>query len=192
MWCVTLIPHTLQCDWSQLHPSNQRCYRVFDCSWLQIFVNELTRILCKPFGMSKRHVQGKVALTLYIWCVRFQVCQDVNTYFTTWAILKATHIFIIIIGSCNTWHIHSMECSRSHCGMPQHSNRWLADTPSHWGTRIKGQNIWEGVRFLVCRRKPECPEKTYQGGYGIGKPNLRTPTHLATGLCESWYLLDTI
>ena len=28
-----------------------------------------------------------------------------------------------------------------------------------------------------CRRKPECLEKTSQGGYGIGKPN----SHTATG-----------
>ena len=28
MWCVMLVPHTLLCDWSQLHPSNQRCCQV--------------------------------------------------------------------------------------------------------------------------------------------------------------------
>ena len=61
-------------------------------------------------------------------------------------------------------------------GMQNHSNRQLADTPSQQETRIMGQNLWERVRFLVCRRKPECPEKTYQGGYGICKPNSCTTT----------------
>ena len=28
MWCITLVPQALPCDWSQLHPSNQLCCRV--------------------------------------------------------------------------------------------------------------------------------------------------------------------
>ena len=66
-------------------------------------------------------------------------------------------------------------------GMPQHSNRQPSDTPSQQGTRIMGENLWERVRFLVCRRKPECPEKTYQDGYGICKPSSCTTTGNSTG-----------
>ena len=35
MWCVRLVPHALPYDWSQLHPSNQRCCQVVDCAWFQ-------------------------------------------------------------------------------------------------------------------------------------------------------------
>ena len=77
-----------------------------------------------------------------------------------------------IIGSCDARHIHSTKCWRRRYGMPQHSNWWTADTPSQRGTRITG---W----FLVWRR---CPEKTYQGGYGIGKPN----SHTTTGKLHWW------
>ena len=33
---------------------------------------------------------------------------------------------------------------------------------------------YERIPIFRCRRKPECPEKAYQGGYGIGKPNSHT------------------
>ena len=48
--------------------------------------------------------------------------------------------------------------------------------PHNEEPEIRNRILWEGVRFLACRRKPKCPEKTYQGGHGIGKPTLRTTT----------------
>ena len=75
--------------------------------------------------------------------------------------------------TCNI--IHSIECSRHQCGMPQCSNSQLTDTLSHCSNKITGQNLWEGVRFSACR-KPESTKKTYQCGYGIGKPNSCTTT----------------
>ena len=42
---------------------------------------------------------------------------------------------------------------------------------------VKLDQKYERIPILRCRRKPECPEKTYQGGYGIGKPN----SHITTG-----------
>ena len=67
MWCITLVPHALPCDWSQLHPCNQHCCRVV---WLCV----ITKI-CEWIGpaysaklwaraMSVRCVKGKVAFTL--------------------------------------------------------------------------------------------------------------------------------
>ena len=41
---------------------------------------------------------------------------------------------------------------------------------------------YERILIFRCRRKPECPEKTYQGGYGISKPN----SHTTTGLLHWW------
>ena len=112
------------------------------------------------------------------------------------------------MGPCNAWHIHSIGCLRRRCGMLQRSSRQLADTLSQQGTRVTGQNLWEGVWLVACRRKPECPEKSiYQGGYGIGKANSRTTTRklhwwkasvqalnqpaLPQRSCESWYLINT-
>ena len=85
--------------------------------------------------------------------------------------------------------------------------RQATDTPSQGRARIKVQNLWEFVCFLVCRRKPECPEKTYQYRYGIGKPIICTQllasplvkskcystnqTTLPQGHCESWYWINT-
>ena len=51
------------------------------------------------------------------------------------------------------------------------------DTPSQRGTRNTEQNFMGRDPIFRCsRRKPKCPEKTYQGGYGIGKPNSHTTT----------------
>ena len=50
------------------------------------------------------------------------------------------------------------------------------DTPSQRGTRNTEQNFMGRGPIFRCRRKPECLEKTYQGGYGIGKPNPHTTT----------------
>ena len=52
----------------------------------------------------------------------------------------------------------------------------LTKTTHNEEPEIRNRILWEGVRFFRCRRKPECPEKTYQGGYGIGKPNSHTTT----------------
>ena len=49
VWCVTLVPHALPYDWSQLHPSNQRCWRVVNHAWLQKFVNELAPPILQTF-----------------------------------------------------------------------------------------------------------------------------------------------
>ena len=75
-------------------------------------------------------------------------------------------------------HIHSIECSRSQCGMLQHliidsqqSRHTLTMRNQGKGTELMGR-----VYTLACRRKPECQEKIYQGGHGIGKPNSRTTT----------------
>ena len=37
-------------------------------------------------------------------------------------------------------------------------------------------NRYGRIPIFRCRRKPECPEKTYQGRYGIGKQNSHTTT----------------
>ena len=41
---------------------------------------------------------------------------------------------------------------------------------------------YERIPIFRCRRKLECLEKTYQGEYGIGKPN----SHTTTGLLHWW------
>ena len=41
------------------------------------------------------------------------------------------------------------------------------DTPSQRGTRNTEQNFMGRGLIFRCWRKPECPEKTYQGRYGI-------------------------
>ena len=42
MWCVTLVPHALPCDWSHLHPGNQPCCRVvWSCVITKKIVDEL-------------------------------------------------------------------------------------------------------------------------------------------------------
>ena len=50
-------------------------------------------------------------------------------------------------------------------------------------------NIYGRIPIFMCGRKPECPEKTYQGGYGISKPNSHTTTGyiavLVKGKCLS-------
>ena len=63
MWCITLVPHTLPCDWPQLHLSNQHCFWVVRSCMI-------TKI-CEWIGPTSyanclaRAYDGKVALSLY-------------------------------------------------------------------------------------------------------------------------------
>ena len=82
-------------------------------------------------------------------------------------------IIIIIIGSYNTRRIYPIGYSGRCCGSTAVQPKTY---PHNVEPEIRNRILWEGVWFLVCRRKLECPEKTYQGGHGIGKPNSRTTT----------------
>ena len=64
MWCITLVPHALLCDWSGGTLATSAVAEWFSRECLPKFVNELARLLCEPFGTSVRHVKGKVASTL--------------------------------------------------------------------------------------------------------------------------------
>ena len=85
-------------------------------------------------------------------------------------------IIIIIMGTFNARHIYPIGYSRRRCGATAALIRQPQTHPRNEEPEIRNRILWEGVRFLACRRKPECPEKTYQGGHGIGKPNSRTTT----------------
>ena len=85
---MRVVPHTLLCDWSQLHPSNQRCCRVVRscmiteiCEWLapptlQIFWHECTtcnagfRLTCRYAAWSSLAVselQLSAAMPLWLY-----------------------------------------------------------------------------------------------------------------------------
>ena len=65
-------------------------------------------------------------------------------------------------------------------------------------TLMYDHQVYRRIPIFMCRRKPECLEKTYQGGYGYrqtkftyihwlaalvkGKCSSTKPTHLATGV----------
>ena len=85
-------------------------------------------------------------------------------------------IIIMIMGTFNARHIYPIGYSRRRCGATTALIRQPQTHPHNEEPEIRNSILWEGVRFLACRRKPECPEKTYQGGHGIGKPNSRTTT----------------
>ena len=76
------------------------------------------------------------------------------------------------MGSYNALHIYPIEYSLRRCGARQPQTH-----PQNEEPEIRNRILWEAVRFLACRKKPECPEKIYQGGHGIGKPN----SHATTG-----------
>ena len=80
------------------------------------------------------------------------------------------------MGSYNARLIYPIGYSRHRCGATAALIRQPQNHPHNEEPEIRNRILWEGVRFLACRRKPECPEKTYQGGHGIGKPNSRTTT----------------
>ena len=80
------------------------------------------------------------------------------------------------MGSYNARHIYPTGYSRRRCGATAAHIRQPQPHPHNEEPEIRNRILWEGVRFLGCRRKPECLEKTYQGGHGIGKPNSRTTT----------------
>ena len=44
---------------------------------------------------------------------------------------------------------------------------------------------YERIPIFRCRRKLECPEKTYQGGYGIGKTNSHIYNHWPAALVRA-------
>ena len=80
------------------------------------------------------------------------------------------------MGTFNARHIYPIGYSRRRCGATVALIRQPQTHPHNEEPEIRNRILWEGVRFVACRRKPECPEKTYQGGHGIGKPNSRTTT----------------
>ena len=81
-----------------------------------------------------------------------------------------------MMGSYNARLIYPIGYSRRRCGVTRSAHQAATDTPSQRGTRNTEQNFMGRSPIFRCRRKPECPEKTYQGGYGIGKPNSHTTT----------------
>ena len=78
-------------------------------------------------------------------------------------------LIIIIMGIFNARHIYPIGYSRRRCGATAALIRQPQTYPHNEEPEIRNRILWEGVRFLACRRKPECPEKTYKGGHGIGK-----------------------
>ena len=85
-------------------------------------------------------------------------------------------LIIIIMGSYNVRHIYPIGYSRCRCGATAALIRQSQTHPHNKEPEIQNRILWEGVRFLACRRKPECPEKAYQSGHGIGEPNSPTTT----------------
>ena len=83
-------------------------------------------------------------------------------------------LIIIIMGSYYARHIYSIGYSRRRCGATTELIRQPQTHPHSEEPEIRNRILCKGVQFLACRRKPECLEKTYQGGHGIGKPNLGT------------------
>ena len=72
-----------------------------------------------------------------------------------------------------------------------HSWNWMQSTlrPRVDKSTLTYYQRYGKILIFRCRRKPECPEKTYQGGYGIDKPNSPTTNHwlaaLVKGKCSS-------
>ena len=87
---------------------------------------------------------------------------------------------MMMMGSYNARLIYPIEYSRCRCGATAALIRQPQTHPHNEEPEIQyGTDFFffmgRGPIFR-CRRKPECPEKTYQGGYGIGKPNSHTTT----------------
>ena len=55
------------------------------------------------------------------------------------------------------------------------SHEWVSEWAKQACTHNVRPEIWK-IPIFKCMRKPERPEKTYEGGYGIGKPNSHTTT----------------
>ena len=69
----------------------------------------------------------------------------------------------LMMGSYNARHIYPAGYSRHRCGATAALIRQPQPHPHNEEPEIRNRILWEGVRFLGCRRKPEYPEKTYQG-----------------------------
>ena len=83
-------------------------------------------------------------------------------------------------------------------GQPHALIRQPQNHPHNEEPEIRNRILWDRGPIFRCRRKPECPEKTYQGGYGHrqtkftynhwlaalvkGKCTSTKPTRLATGV----------
>ena len=87
------------------------------------------------------------------------------------------------MGSYNKRNFTLFGYSRRRCGTAAAFIRQPQTQPHNEEPEIRNRILWKGVRFLACMSEPECPEKTYQGGHGIGKPNSCT-TNLASCIGE--------
>ena len=99
-------------------------------------INKRVKIKKKPFFMRKKP---------QIW-------------FRTFAFYKTP--IIVIMGSYNARHIYPIGYSRRCCGATAVLIRESQTHPHNEEPEIRNRILWEGVRFLACRRKPECQEKT--------------------------------
>ena len=67
--------------------------------------------------------------------------------------LPPTLIIIIIMGSYNARHIYPIGYSRRSCGATAALIRQPQAHPHNKEPEIRNRILWEGVRFLACRRK---------------------------------------
>ena len=137
-----------------------------------------------PFADFDDSLEPSSGFSLHFLCISRRLDQNwgsllqtlPHTHTITQIIVRLIIIIIMIMGTFNARHIYPIGYSRRRCGATAALIRQPQTHPHNEEPEIRNRILWEGVRFLACRRKPECPEKTYQGGHGIGKPNSRTTT----------------
>ena len=134
------------------------------CAW-PIMVQFATAHHCYPSV-----VKVMTFVALHNW--HFRLCSHV------WIIIII--IIIIINRFCNARLINPLGSLGAAVWQPQRTHRLLLNLRqtsrlcTHNERPETMDQKYERIPIFRCRRKPECPEKTYQGGYGIGKPNSHT------------------